>query len=168
MQEKLEKVFFNNILYLQVASICRGIALKAYRRSYGSRTDNQRSLSPQNLSFLDVPCGLKKSANFWRLPNFVWQTFEFKLDIFPVFFLAGFATIVVIFSTIVRTFEFSRFLTIAGHFDPALFQPQGLTPNFLNQDCSDNGQWTLEPLIFQPSIWKVLRWSMGLKCPATY
>ena len=103
---------------LQVASICRGIALKAYRRSYGNRTDNQWSLSPQNLSFLDVPCGLKKSANFWRLPNFVWQTFEFKLNLFPVLFLAGFATIVVNFSSAGGTFEFSRFLTVAGHFDP--------------------------------------------------
>ena len=114
------------VLYLQVASICRGIALKAYGRSYSDRTDNQWSLSPQNLSFLDVPCGLKKSANFWRLLNFVWQTFEFKFDIFPVLFLAGFATIVVNFSSRVFTFEFSRFLTVAGHFDPGLFKPQGL------------------------------------------
>ena len=87
------------VLYLQVASICRGIALKAYGRSYSDRTYYQWSLSPQNLSFLDVPCGLKKSANFWRLLNFVWQTFEFKFDIFPVLFLAGFAAIVVNFSS---------------------------------------------------------------------
>ena len=111
-------------MYLQVASIYRGIAVKAHRRSYGYRTNNQWSLSPQNLSFLDVPCGLKKSANFWRLLNFVWQTFEFKFDIFPVLFLASFAAIVVNFSRWVFTFEFSRFLTVAGHFNPVLFQLQ--------------------------------------------